>query len=336
MDQGARHGLGDPRIPWLVILEVGPGTPSTSAVTLGERLAGLAENAGWPAPDADAVVLGERRDLLGRLAHEAGGPIRVGVHDQGLVLAARHDYLDGLALLAVAGALTGVELRSSARGIDPERSSGTATALLRRAWEVGVRPPARVASSRSTGDIGDSFASRSIERVARTADLVRAGAQAVAAWNRDHGHPANRISVAIGVSTVGGAATELADRSAFLRLTGVETMSAEAVRRELAHAPVQPNSVPGTVNSASATLLRWAAPRLGSTLLVSHLGEIHTSASAEVPPLAFYPVSGGGSGISLGATTVSGRTTLTLRSRAARHGDHDLERLLDLVLDALL
>lgn len=336
MEASTRHGLGDPRIPWLVLLEIGSPTPALSATTLLEGVARLYEQARWPDPTVDAVVHGERRELLGRLAAESQGPVRVGVHDHGLVIAARHDCLDGLGMLSAAGILTGSELRSSARGIAAGRAgSGTTSALLRRAWEVLAQPPARVAAARSTDDAGDSFASRSIDVVARTADLVHAGAQAVAAWNRGHQLPARRVSIAVGVSTVGGDATELVDRSAFLRLTDVETMSLEAVRHELAHAPVQPNSVPGTARAVAGTLLRWAAPRLGSTLLVSHLGEITSVVAEPDSPPAFYPVSGGGSGLSLGATTVAGRTTLTLRSRAARHGDHDLERLLDLVLDAL-
>lgn len=331
----ARHGLGDPRIPWQVLLETGrPG--NVTAADLVDRLEQLAASAGWPKPGPSSLIHDERRTLLATLASEGTEAIRLGVHDQGLVIAARHDRLDGLGILAAAAALTGSELRSSARGIAADRDrSGTATALARRAWEVAFRPPGRVAASRSTEDAGDSFASRQVERSPRSADLVHAGAQAVSRWNREHGEPARRISVAVGVSTLGGGSAVLADRSAFLRLTDVERLSLEEVRGELAHAPVQPNSVPGAVDAVSGTLLRWAAPRLGSTLLVSHLGEISSSVPAAVTPLAFYPVTGGDSGISLGATTVAGRTTLTLRSRAARHGDQDLERLLDRVLDAL-
>lgn len=332
----SRHGLGDPRIPWMVILEVDLAVAHASPEELTGQLTRLADEAGWPRPGPEAVILGERRDLLARLARGTAEPVRIGVHPEGIILAARHAYLDGLGMLMAAGILVGLELRSSARGLSPDRAAGAGAtgALVRRAWEVLVRPPARVAASRSSSTPGDSFFRSTYEAPLRTADLVYAGARATAAWNLSHGASSRRLSVAVGVSTVSGTASALCDLSAFLRLTDVEALDRQQIGHRLATGSVQPNSVPETVDAVSGTLLRLAAPRLGSTLLVSHLGEVSVPGDA-VAPLGFYPVTGGDSGVSLGAITVAGRTTLTLRSRAARHGDDDLERLMELVLDAL-
>jgi len=74
------------------------------------------------------------------------------------------------------------------------------------------------------------------------------------------------------------------------------------------------------------------AVRLGSTLLVSHLGDVTTSAAAR---LAFYPVTAGGTGLSLGAVTHDGTTTLTLRGRGSAWDPAGLEALLAAVVDAL-
>ena len=71
--------------------------------------------------------------------------------------------------------------------------------------------------------------------------------------------------------------------------------------------------------------IRLLSRRLGSTLLVSHLGEVTAEG---VTGLAFHPVTAGGSGVSLGAVTLHGSTTVTLRARAAQWDRAGLERLL--------
>ena len=59
--------------------------------------------------------------------------------------------------------------------------------------------------------------------------------------------------------------------------------------------------------------MRLLSRRLGSTLLVSHLGEVTADGATG---LAFHPVTAGGTGLSLGAVGLGGSTTLTLRARA--------------------
>jgi hypothetical protein len=74
--------------------------------------------------------------------------------------------------------------------------------------------------------------------------------------------------------------------------------------------------------------MRLLARRLGSTLLVSHLGEV---TAPRVERLAFHPVTAGGTGIALGAVGHRGRTVLTLRARAADWDADGLERVLEAV-----
>ncbi|MFL6107429.1 MAG: hypothetical protein ACJ72D_12490 [Marmoricola sp.] len=329
-----RHGLGDPRIPWVVLLDL-TWTDPPQASALADRLAGLSREARWPLPLPDAVITGEPRQLLGALTTSSTQALRLGRHEGGLVLAARHEALDGLAMLSAARHLLG-EVRSSARGLPPDVAGSGPGALVRRATEVLVRPPARVAPSRSGTGTGDSFASTSVEASPRTADLVHAGARAIAAWNTERGRASRRISVAVGASTLGGNAEDLRDASAFLRLTDVEAMNADEVRAALAAAPVQPGGggvTAGLLGRALRPAARLAAPRLGSTLLVSHLGTL--DADEHLSAAAFYPVTGGGSGLSLGAATLRSTTTITLRARASQHDDDALQQLLERVVAEL-
>jgi hypothetical protein len=305
------------------------------AAIVAERLGELAARAGWPALAPDSVVAGERRALLGTLSADGAHVIRVGLHEDGLLVAGRHDALDGLALLACAEHLLGVRLRSAARGVG-ERVGAGRRALIERAWEVAARPPARVApaSLPLTAAVQDAFARTTLDATPRTADLVLAGARAVARWNADHGTSARRVCVAVGVSTVGGDTADLADRSGFLRLRDVERLEPDDVRAALASAPLQPGA--GAARRPSALLgavVRLAAPRLGSTLLVSHIGSIEADSAVSSQDL--YPLSGGGSGLSLGAVTIRGLTTVTLRARGRTHDDQGLEQLLALVVDAI-
>jgi hypothetical protein len=325
--------LGDPRIPWIVLLDV-PMSGSPTVEVVARRLTSIASDAGWNLPSSTAVTVDDSRQLLRGLAFGDDDVVKVGVHGHGVVVAARHSVLDGLALLSVAGRLLGQELRSSARGVDRDRpGAGRARTLAGRAWEVAARPSARVAGSVGPNGLGDTFVSAKVGGAPRTADLIVAGARAIVRWNESRGVSSRRVSVAVGVSTDRGASNDLTDRSAFLRLRDVERMDVGDVREHLAQAPLQPgggSTSPGLARVAGVPL-RLAAPRLGSTLLVSHLGTVHGPVSVGVP--MFYPVTGGGSGLSLGATAMHDSTTITLRSRATVHDDEDLQHLLGLVVE---
>ena len=82
----------------------------------------------------------------------------------------------------------------------------------------------------------------------------------------------------------------------------------------------------GVVAGSMRLGMRLLSARLGSTVLVSHLGRV---TAPGVERLAFYPVTGGGSGLSLGVVGHGARTTLTLRARGRRHDTEGLQAILE-------
>jgi len=154
----------------------------------------------------------------------------------------------------------------------------------------------------------------------------------VQTWNIAHGERDDRIAVAVGASIRPGAQARPEDASAYLRLRRAERLDADAVEAVLRSRPAEPPAPAVGGSGAVARVPGWFSRRLGSTLLVSHLGELR---ARRLDAVEFYPVSGGRSGVSLGAATVGGRTTLTLRARGGEHTAEQLGRLLDLVREAL-
>jgi hypothetical protein len=145
------------------------------------------------------------------------------------------------------------------------------------------------------------------------------------------------VSVAVGASgRVRAPGEEPADDSVLLRLRDLEGRSQEEVAALLRAAVPEPSPQQAGGSRVLAAALglgmRVLAPRLGSTLLVSHLGEVTAPA---VERLTFHPVTAGGSGISLGAVGHAGSTTLTLRARARRWDDDGLEQLLEAIIHRL-
>lgn len=298
-----RHGLGDPRIPWTILLRAGED------------------------PSADR---------LRRLAALTPDPVTVDRHGDTVLIAADHARLDGLALLLVLEDLLGTPIRSSAAGVSRDRPNASLSrAAFARARELVLDPPAVPAPAQPGGAVtADAFATARVEGHVGTAGLVSAGARAVARWNRERGSRPRQVSVAIGVSTVGGADATIGDHSGYLRLTHVETMTRDDVRAAMATAPLQPGgrTPPGPVGRLAGAVAGAMAGRLGSSLLVSHLGRVDTDACTD---LAFYPVTGGASGVSLGAVGIAGHTTITLRARGTRYDEDGLRALLETVLGEL-
>ena len=326
---GDAHWLGRADLPWNILLDVRVD-PVPRPEVLRERLALLCARSEWPAPPADAVRVGETDRLLAELGALTGAhPVSVGRTPTGLVVRAHHAYVDGLGLLAVTRDLLGGDLTSRAAGIGDRPSRSSAATMAARLVEVAFRPPATVAGTPSTTEV-DVFAGTVLRRPVRTSQLAHAGIRAVVAHNRSAGLRAEHVAVAVGVSTTGGADLRVGDHSGFLRLTDVERLSCQELETALAAAPLQ---LGGTARTASARrvggAVRWAseafAGRLGSTLLVSHLGRVD---SPGLGSLAFYPLSGTGSGVSLGAAATEGGTVVTLRARGTAHGDADLAELL--------
>lgn len=330
--------LGQSGLAWNILLSADVVPPPTSV--LRERLEALASRQGWPLQVAGAVVEGDRPSVLRRLAarDDHRMPVAAGRTPEGVVVGAHHAYVDGLGLLTVLGAMCATPVASRAVGVDEGRASArTGVSLVRRLGEVAVRPPAGVAGDGGGADPDDVFARTTVDGPVRTAALVHAGVGAVTAENRDRGRRSDRVAVAVGVSRAGGTRTEVADDSGFLRLTDVERLAPAEVEAAIARAPLQfGGSAQGRLARAASGLIRTGArllaPRLGSTLLVSHLGTLDADG---LDAVAFHPLIGGGSGVALGAATLRDRTVLTLRARGAAHTTDDLDRLLGRIADRL-
>ncbi len=327
---GPQPWVADPGITWRILLTGDLGAP-VDLDALHRAAADLTTGQGW-APAA-VVVAEDVAALRTDLGSRSGTALAVGVAGTWIVVAAHHSLVDGLGLLAVMAALTGSPVSSAARGVgDRPASDGFAGTVARRLTEVAFAPPAPVAADgggtgRATGT--DVHADLSVAGTHTTPDLVTAAVRAVTAHNVARGVRTRHVAVAVGVARTAAEGEPIRDRSALLRLRDVEALSRDDVAAALRTVAVQPAAGSGVAGGAAIRAgLRLLAPRLGSTLLVSHLGDVSAPGLAG---LAFYPVTAGGSGLSLGGLTHRNRTVLTLRGRA-RDGQHDgLEHLLEAV-----
>ncbi|MEZ0580898.1 hypothetical protein [Nocardioides sp. MH1] len=297
--------VADPSIGWRILLTATPAGPFVAP------------------PDARSAT---SLDALRReLAAPSPDPVVIGTAGRDLVVSAHHSAVDGLGLLSVLDELDLGPATSSARGIGERPAAhGYAGTVTRRLAEAAFRPPAAVRPRREgpPGE-GDVMVELEVAGMVRTADLVHASAHALARLGaRRH------VAVAVGVTRDPGAGVQ--DRSALLRLRDVERMDRAAVARRLREAPAErpPVSRAGAVDRVAAVAMRALARRLGSTLLVSHLGEVSAPA---VERLAFHPVTAGGTGLALGAVGHSGRTVLGLRARASAWDADGLEQVLEAV-----
>lgn len=328
--------VADPHVAWQIVLAARLAAP---VADLAARVHALEQRQGWP--HGALLSAADPLALATRLASEpAPTPLTVGTVGPWLVVAAHHSVADGLALLAVLHELTGLPVRSSARGLGDRPATGSLRrAMVRRLREVALQPPARVApapSPTATGDAGpgDAIATLDLPGRVDTARLVHAGLHAVIAHNTRHGRSTRHPVVAVGASRSGGSHLSVTDDSALLRLRGLKHADVDEIRRRVRTAPTEPPVGGGTGSGPTARAaglgVRLLAPRLGSTLLVSHLGAVEAPG---VTALAFHPVTGGGSGVSLGAVEIGGTTTLSLRARARQHGTDALQEILEGVRD---
>lgn len=327
-----RDWVADPGIGWRILLTADLAEPPDAGRVL-DRLSALCARQQWPV--TAEVRREDDLDTLRMRLTEAAAPVVVGVSGSALVVSAHHASVDGLGLLTVLSALLGRPVAPSVRGVvDRPLRDGPARAIGRRLAEAALRPPAGIAGEGAAGGVGDVFAELSLPGSWRTAAVVAASVRGVTAHNRAAGRRTRHLAVAVGAGRPASDDDDLvANRSALLRLTDLERRSPEEIADLVRTAPLEP---PPTIGRTGARVvtggLRVLSGRLGSTLLVSHLGEV---TAAGVTGLAFHPVTAGGSGVSLGATGLHGQTTLTLRARAARWDRAGLERLLGTIADEL-
>lgn len=325
----APHRVVDTTVPWRILLTAVPSS-AIDAALLASRLTALYADQGWPR--TPQVVTGADLDALRRqLAAHHEAPVVVGRCGDALVVSGDHAWLDGLGLLDVLGRLLDSPVTSAARGVAGRAAASAA--LPRRLLEVALAPPAAVALVPVQPSGGDVLVQQVVEARVRTAELVWAASAACSAYNAVHGRRTRHVAIAVGAARREPAEGVIADRSELLRLRDVERLSREQVAHAVRAAPRQPPlQVAGTSARLAGAALRLLAPRLGSTCLVSHLGEVSAPGVRE---LAFHPVSVGGTGLSLGALGLHGATVLTLRARGHQWDVPTLTRLLDLVVASL-
>lgn len=328
--------VADPRIGWRILLTAtlpAPVAPDALAAPLGALCA--AQDWAYAAPTAAGPHA---------LLADSPAPLLVGVAGREVVLSAHHSAVDGLGLLTVLDRLGLGPATSSARGVGARPTTGgMARTVARRLGEVALRPPSGVVPpERPVADHGDVLVSITVPGTHRTPELVHAATRAVVRHQEERGRPARHVAIAIGAArepAAGEPQDRIADRSVLLRLRDVERLDLDDIRAAIRTAPVQTPPAPAepsrwspVLDRATTAGLRLLGPRLGSTLLVSHLGEVRAPA---VESLAFHPVTAGGTGLSLGAVGLEGRTVLTLRGRAATWNDDGLKQLLEAVISLL-
>jgi hypothetical protein len=328
---------GQPDAAWSIVLEARLSTP-LSADCVRERLAAASAEvpALGPPTRVDAVAeadLPRIRSAFADTPYVEGGPtVRAAVtggDHAAVVLAAHHGALDGLGLVALLGWVLGGPVTSSVRGvISPPDERWRPAALAHRLREAVFTPPARVQPPRRDRRVrGDRLVAATGPLLrGGTPALVAAAARGVRAWNQARGGPTRRPVVAVGISRRSGAEPTLAHEATWLRLrldgaddeTAVAAVLARTPAERVGRAPILPRPL--------AVAARLVAEQLGSSLLVSNLGVL--SGPPELSSVAFFPKQYGRSAVALGAATVAGTTTLSLRVRARDFGDADAERLL--------
>lgn len=316
-----------PGIGWRILLTADLPHPPTPA-DLDALLAELYRDQSWgtaaPAVTAGSSVSALRSSLVE--GHPA--PVRVGTAGDSLVVSAHHGAVDGLGLLRVLEALGLSPVTSDVRPPAPRPpGSGRLRSVARRLAEVAASPPARLLPAARAGGRGDVMVEATVAGGRRTTAIVAAATAAAVEHERSLGRKGRHVAIAVGVGSPHPPGAPVADRSGLLRLRDVERLGPAAIRDAVRSAPLE-----ATPTRGMSVGLRLLAPRLGSTLLVSHLGAVD---APQVDRLAFHPVTAGGSGISLGAVTHRDRTTLTLRARAATWDADGLARLLDAVVTKL-
>lgn len=309
---------GDSGVTWSIVLAAELAEPR-SADEVEAALADLVARNPHLGSAAPVVRFTDESAVLGAFADTPYGDqdpllrVAVSADERMLVVAGHHGALDGLGLLGAASVLAGVDLGSSARGIDRETQPG---GFLRRSAtrlaEALLRPPLRLAAAGGSGT-GDLLVARTVEaHRPGSAALVAAAATTVRRWNADHGdRRTGRLVISMGLSRRPGTPVAPPDRdTAYVRLIadGVDDIAtASQLLAATEPEPAFPENSGGGVGPAVIKLLR---SRLGATVLVSNLGRI---ADPGVRAVRFWPVVSGPAGCAIGLASAGGTTTVTVR-----------------------
>ena len=276
---------------------------------------------------ASAAEWSARRAGLATAPYTRGALLRILVRDDGwrLVVGAHHGAVDGLGLLAVAGAALGRPLRSGARGIgDRPAPSGFVRSTLERLREALVDPPPRF-----EGPGGPDSTSAPAEDLGQlTRPLARRGtshlAAAAAKVFGDRGHAGVPLLV-VGASRRTSPVPAADRQTAYLRLRIPAGAGADEVRRALAELDPEPAFPATSARGLGPRVTHLLRRRLGATALLSNLGTI----DGPVGSVAMFPACSGPRAVAIGLASTPSTTTLSLRTRRADFAADEHARLLD-------
>jgi len=333
---------GDPDTTWGICLEVGlvaPLDPAEVASRRDELLAryphlGRAEELPVAAPGAwdDARALTAAEPYA-----ENGAQVRLllDADRRRLLVTAHHGVCDGLGLVAIAEAVTGVPMSSLARGIgDRSAPRSFLASSAARLTEALLRPPPRFDAHRPERTDGENLVIRTVPRArVGTVDLCMAIAAVFADWNGS-ARPRRPEPLFVSGASRRPAGSLAPDRqTAYLRFgfdLGWDRDQAAAAFAALSPEPEFPETSAGGVGPRVTRLLR---NRLGATAQLSNLGVIE---GAGLQHAAMFPALSGPRGLAVGLVSTSGTTTLSLRTRGAEFGAADTAELLDRIARSLL
>jgi hypothetical protein len=316
---------GDPDSSWGIAVDLGVRDPDPDQAT--ERLARLcAVHAHLGAAPTVEVVRVEdwstRRAELATVGYGAGALLRVAIRQDGrrLAVGAHHGAVDGLGLVAVAGAALGEPLQSSARGIGDRRSpTGFLRSSLRRLAEAVVDPPPRFRGRGEPGSREDLSEVRRPHVSRGTAHL----AVAAAAVFGDRGHRGVPLIV-VGASRRLGTLPVADRQTAYVRLRVPVGATPTEVRRSLVTADPEPDFPTTSAGGIGPRVTHLLRHRLGATAVLSNLGRI----DGPIDSIAMFPACSGPRAVAIGLGSTASSTTLSLRTRRSEFGEDEHAHLL--------
>lgn len=352
---------GDQSVSWSILLEATLTTP-LSRDEVQARLADLSArhpHLGRPPLVGTLRSPADGRGAFASTPYDGRAPlvrVALAASPPALLLAAHHGAADGLGLLALLGAATGVPVRSDAAGVSgrpaPRTFAGTA---VRRLAEALIAPPTRLHPAPCANGPAEILLATELPRARVGTATATAAALAVTRdWNRTararnaapdgerDGAPDEaggrvrdrlrgrardtRIVAAIGASLRGGADLLPEHRAAYLRLALPHDAGPAEVRRLLDGYPPEPTFPPSRSRVAAAAS-RALAGRLGATFLVSNLGAV--DAGEPIRSLSFFPQGTGRAGVAFGIVSTTSATSLTVRAREREFTEAAAAELLD-------
>ena len=325
----SRHALAllrfpDPRTAWVVVTVA---TLTAPVDDLAGRLAALAERVPvvgarldgetWVAGDLPEPMVVDG-DPLGHPATDApfdlatSSPLRLVVSADGrrLAVVGHHAAFDGLALMAVLGALT-AGLEPQPVSSPPPGEAGSKLPLLQRL----ARPADPVAPTPGVWP-GDAYASEAVALGGKqiTGQIAAAATAAAVAHNRRLDRRLAKVGLTIAVGGPAGVGNVASYRR-------IDVAPSDPIADLVSEALATPTE-PGEQVSAPKALMAALGPvveRFSDTLLISNRGRQDVPG---VERLDFFPVARGRSAVCIGAATITGReTSLTIRARDLSPGD---------------